>query len=155
MLETCRPTLEFAARFSVQRGELPQSVAVAVPEQWDRELDNATQVRSPRGQGRELAADDDIHVLVERDLQPVARPLTALGCRAHRTVWLMVAKEDRASTLYVRSLSRIDRYKALDLWSDDPALLHTGFDWLRNAMLASRAIRHGASYDACVDQDLL
>lgn len=49
----------------------------------------------------------------------------------------------------------IDRYKALDLWNDDPALLRIGFDWLRKAMLASGAIRHGASYEACVDQGLL
>ncbi len=49
----------------------------------------------------------------------------------------------------------IDRYEALKLWDDDPALLRAGFDWLRSAMLASGTIRHGAPYEACVDQSLI
>ena len=49
----------------------------------------------------------------------------------------------------------IDRYKALGLWDEDPALLRTGFDWLRSAMLAAGTIRHGASFDDCVDIGLL
>lgn len=49
----------------------------------------------------------------------------------------------------------IDRYKALALWDDDPAVLRAGFEWLRTAMLAAGTISHAASFEACVDQGLI
>lgn len=49
----------------------------------------------------------------------------------------------------------IDRYKSLDLWNEDPDLLRTGFDWLREAMIAAGTIRRGASFEECVDTGLL
>jgi NitT/TauT family transport system substrate-binding protein len=45
----------------------------------------------------------------------------------------------------------LDRYKAHRLYGRDSVLTREGFERLRAAMLSGGAIRHGASYEACVD----
>ncbi|WP_158746264.1 ABC transporter substrate-binding protein [Acidisphaera sp. L21] len=49
----------------------------------------------------------------------------------------------------------VDRYRALQLWNDDAALLREGFARLRNAMLSGGAITRGASFEECVDVGLI
>lgn len=48
----------------------------------------------------------------------------------------------------------IDRYRALHLWDDTPVLQRQGFERLRASMLSGGAITHGASFEACVDNEL-
>jgi NitT/TauT family transport system substrate-binding protein len=49
----------------------------------------------------------------------------------------------------------IDRYRALGLWNDDPAILREGFTRLRDAMLSGGAIQRGVSFEECFDLGLL
>ena len=44
-----------------------------------------------------------------------------------------------------------DRYKALGLWNGTPILQREGLEWLRDAMLASGAIKTRFAYEDCVD----
>ena len=44
-----------------------------------------------------------------------------------------------------------DHYKALGLWNSTPILQRKGLEWLRDAMLASGAIRTRFAYEDCVD----
>ena len=48
----------------------------------------------------------------------------------------------------------ISRYRALELWSEDPLLPREGFDRLKHAMLSGGAILRDIPYDECVDVGL-
>ena len=42
-------------------------------------------------------------------------------------------------------------YKTLELWNHEPVLKREGFEWLRDAMRASNAIRRQVAYEECTD----
>ena len=42
-------------------------------------------------------------------------------------------------------------YKTLELWNREPVLKREGFEWLRDAMRASDAIRRQVAYEECTD----
>ena len=44
-----------------------------------------------------------------------------------------------------------DTYRSLAVWNRTPVLQREGLEWLRDAMLAVRAIRRKIEYEECVD----
>lgn len=101
-------------------------------------------------------------LIARRHLLETRRPELAAMARAMaKTIQRIAATPGAELAPYLRDLfphlappllaACIDRYKTLDLWNDDPALLRQGFDWLGQAMLAAGAIRRAAPIEACID----
>jgi NitT/TauT family transport system substrate-binding protein len=94
---------------------------------------------------------------IEREPDTVLRLTRAM----HRTLrWtaarggreLAEAIADYFPDLPVKRLAACcDGYRALGLWNPTPVLQRAGFDWLRDAMLASGMIRTRFAYEDCVD----
>jgi NitT/TauT family transport system substrate-binding protein len=83
-------------------------------------------------------------------------------CRAmYRTLGWMVAHEGRELAALLASwlpdvprpilTACFDGYKSLGLWNRTPILERAGFDWLRDAALATGILTKKISYEECVD----
>jgi NitT/TauT family transport system substrate-binding protein len=104
-------------------------------------------------------------VALESTLQQRRPDLVAMTQAMRATLqWMAATPGAEAAALlapYFPDLSQslmaacIDRYRALGLWNDDPAILREGFVRLRDAMLSGGAIQRGASFETCFDVGLL
>jgi NitT/TauT family transport system substrate-binding protein len=83
-------------------------------------------------------------------------------CRAmYRTLGWISAHEGRELAALLASwlpdvpapvlTACFDGYKSLGLWNRTPILERAGFDWLRDAALATGILKKSISYDDCVD----
>lgn len=94
---------------------------------------------------------------IEREPDTVLRMTRAM----YRTLRWMAARSGRELAEAIagyfpdlpvaRLAACCDHYRSLGLWNRTPVLQRAGFEWLRDAMLASGAIRTRFAYEDCVD----